>query len=1007
MEEYLRGIAQKYARADAREMIYRADFEMLLKSIFGVDGKVLQINHDSTNDNGNKPDFVVSKNEVPLVYIEAKDIGVNLDKIEKSDQMNRYYGYSNLVLTDYLEFRFYRNGSLYGAPVSIATINKGDRTLSYLPENYPLLQKTLLDFASTHREPIKGGAHLARIMGGKARRIKDNVKEMLAGSSDKYSDLLKIRDVVRDSLVTDLDDEKFADMYSQTLVYGLFAARYNDKTPETFSRIEARELVPASNPFLRSFFDHIAGNSFPERLRFIVDELCEVFTHADLEKILKDFYLKEKDTKDPVIHFYEDFLNEYDPKKKMEMGVFYTPRPVVQFIVRAVDSILKSEFNLSAGLADYSKITKDEKMIGPKGKGVVTTQEYHRVQVLDIATGTGTFLNEVIYQVYESFHNQKGAWSAYVQEHLLPRLHGFELMMASYTIAHLKLGLSLSATGAGEADGRLGVYLTNSLDKPHIQLIQPTLLGFMDSITEESRLASKVKNDYPIMVVIGNPPYSGKSMNPHYTENDVYKVEPGGKQKLKERNSKWLNDDYVKFIRLAESMIEKNGEGVLGMITAHGYIDNPTFRGMRWHLRNTFDQIYIVDLHGNSNKDESAEDGSRDENVFDIKTGVSILIGVRKKSAPSKPLARVFVNNIYGKRQSKFDILDKATVDSMKWEEIDAENDVWRVEGKGKEIYMKGFSVDALFALSSIGIVTGKDSFVIDTNRNRLLSRIETYSQDPSSIQIKGLPTKHDFDTSHIKKISYRPFDDRYIYYHKGFIERERLAVMKHFLDGENIGLVVPRQVKAGKNWCHAFVTKEIIESSLISNKTSEIGTVFPLYRYDDHNSRVSNLNEEILERFINIVGYSDPEDIFAYVYGYLYDTPYLTEYSEFLKTHFPRIPFPESKAEFEKYVERGNALKSAHLMEPLALENITTHYPIQGSNVVDSLVFESNKIYINEQQYFDGISERVWNYRIGAYQPAQKYLKDRKGTTLTHEEITHYQNLVASLTKTLQLTSY
>lgn len=1007
MEEYLRGIAQKYARADAREMIYRADFEMLLKSVFGVDGKVLQINHDSTNDNGNKPDFVISKNEVPLVYIEAKDIGVNLDKIEKSDQMNRYYGYSNLVLTDYLEFRFYRNGSPYGAPVSIATINKTDRTLSHLSENYALLQKTFLDFASTHKEPIKGGAHLARIMGGKARRIKDNVKEMLIGPSDKYSDLLKIRDVVRDSLVTDLDDEKFADMYSQTLVYGLFAARYNDKTPETFSRIEARELVPASNPFLRSFFDHIAGNSFPERLRFIVDELCEVFTHADLEKILKDFYLKEKDTKDPVIHFYEDFLKEYDPKKKMEMGVFYTPRPVVQFIVRAVDSILKSEFNLTAGLADYSKITKEEKMVGPKGKNVVTAQEYHRVQVLDIATGTGTFLNEVIYQVYESFHNQKGAWSAYVQEHLLPRLHGFELMMASYTIAHLKLGLSLSATGAGEADGRLGVYLTNSLDKAHAQLVQPTLLGFMDSITEESRLASKVKNDYPIMVVIGNPPYSGKSMNPHYVENDVYKVEPGGKLKLKERNSKWLNDDYVKFVRLAESMIEKNGEGILGMITAHGYIDNPTFRGMRWHLRNVFDQIYVVDLHGNSNKDESAEDGSKDENVFDIKTGVSILIGVRKKSVPGKALARVFVNNIYGKRQSKFDILDKATIDSMEWEEIDAKNDVWRVEGKGKEIYMKGFGVDALFELSSIGIVTGRDSFVIDSNRDSLLNRLESYSLDPSSIQVKGLPAKHDFDASHIKKISYRPFDDRYIYYHKDFIERERLNVMKHFLDGGNIGLVVPRQVKAGKSWCHAFITREIIESSLISNKTSEIGTVFPLYRYDNHNNLVSNLNGDILERFKKVVGHSSPEEIFAYVYGYLYDRSYLTEYGEFLRTGFPRIPFPESKMEFEKYVERGTALKSTHLLEPSELGNATTDYPIQGSNTIDSLVFEANKVYINDKQYFDRISEEIWNYRIGAYQPAQKYLKDRKGTTLTHEEITHYQKLVASVARTLQLTSY
>ncbi len=564
MHKYIKNIALKFARNDVakgREMIYRADFENLLKEIFQADGKVTQINHDSTSDNGNKPDFVISKNSVPILYIEAKDIGVSLDKIEKSNQMDRYFGYDNLVLTDYVEFRFYRNGVRYGEPVSIATFDINSRIVNEISENFSLLSKTLIDFASSHKEPIKSGKQLAKIMGGKAMRIRDNVREMLASSTDRYADLVKMLDVVKESLVSSLDNETFADMYAQTLVYGLFAARYNDTSAESFSRAEARELVPKTNPFLRSFFDHIAGNTFPDRLRYIVDELCEVFQHADVEKLLTDFYGKEKDNKDPIIHFYEDFLREYDAKKKMEMGVFYTPKPIVQFIVRAIDSILKSEFGLARGLADTTKIQVEKLETDHKtGKQKKVQKEYHKVQVLDVATGTGTFLNEVIHNIHSSFVGQEGRWAAYAENDLLPRLHGFELMMASYTIAHLKLGMTLHDTKAGDLKTRLGVYLTNTLEAPVDYANQGTLFGLMDTIAEESKSASRIKSEYPIMCVIGNPPYSGISMNKQYTENNDYKVEIGGKQKLQEKKN-WLDDDYVKFIRFAESLVEKNGEG--------------------------------------------------------------------------------------------------------------------------------------------------------------------------------------------------------------------------------------------------------------------------------------------------------------------------------------------------------------------------------------------------------------------------------------------------------------
>jgi predicted helicase len=564
---------------------------------------------------------------------------------------------------------------------------KKNRTIEITENCKPIesLSRAFVDFTLSHKEPIKSGNQLARIMGGKAQRIRDNVVYMLQSDSQPYEELTRIQKVVEENLIHGLSHDDFADMYAQTLVYGLFAARYNDNSLETFSRAEARDLVPKTNPFLASFFDHIAGASFPERLRFIVDELCEVFSHADVHKLLTDFYGKEKDTKDPIIHFYEDFLREYDAKKKMDMGVFYTPRPVVDFIIRSVDELLKTEFQIPKGLSDTEKISIQEKEIDKRtGKEIKVSKEFHRVQILDIATGTGTFLNQAIEHIYKGFAGQEGRWNSYVIENLLPRLHGFELMMASYTIAHLKLGMTLYDSGATDLNERLGIYLTNTLDEPINYERQGSLFGFMDSIALESKTASQIKSEYPIMCVIGNPPYSGESMNPQYTDNDVYKVEPGGKEKLKERNPKWINDDYVKFIRFAESLIEKNGEGIIGMITSHGYIDNPTFRGMRWHLRKTFDKIYVVDLHGNSRKKELAPDGSKDENIFDIMTGVSIVFGVKTNRKKENELAKIYKLDLYGLRRDKFETLDNENFETIEWKELLNQTDLWILQGVGK-----------------------------------------------------------------------------------------------------------------------------------------------------------------------------------------------------------------------------------------------------------------------------------------------------------------------------------
>lgn len=1026
-QTYIQSVATKFSHLETSEMGYRTDFENLLKGIFPAEQKYY-IHHDAKAIDGNKPDFVVLKGKVPRLYIENKDLGLDLDKIEKSNQISRYFGYNNLILTDQIEFRFFRNGEKYGETIKIATYDKSTRTISPLSENFETLAKTIIDFALSHKEPIKRGKHLAQIMGGKAERIRNNVRDMLTSDSENYIDLINIKKVVTENLISTLDDETFADMYAQTLVYGLFAARYNDKSSETFSRAEARDLVPKTNPFLHSFFDHIAGASFPDRLRFIVDELCEVFTHADVHKLLHDFYGKEMGNKDPIIHFYEDFLKEYDAKKKMEMGVFYTPKPVVQFIVRTVDEILKRELNLAKGLADTEKITIKRKEVYRAQKGTKTEREkdgklievekqYHKVQILDVATGTGTFLNEVIEHVHKSFQGQEGRWESYVKENLLPRLHGFELMMASYTIAHLKLGMTLVDSGVKNLNQRLGVYLTNTLEEPKEYANQGTLFGFMDAIAEESKNASRIKSEYPIMCVIGNPPYSGISQNKNYTDNNVYKVEPGGKIKLQERKH-WLDDDYVKFIRFAESLVEKNGSGIIAMITAHGYIDNPTFRGMRWHLRKTFSAIYVVDLHGNSNKKETTPTGGKDENLFDIKTGVSIIFGIKKPDTEGKKLAEVYTLDLYGSRKEKFEILERANLETLEWQKLPEKTESWTLEGEGKAEYVKGFSVAEMFTKNTTGIVTGIDRLSIFKTTEELEKITQSILNSPNPYTEFGIKdgrrvTKEgrlkELQKASENKptpISYRPFDTRWMYYTTGsevWINSPRPEIMQHLLGKDNIALNICRQVIGG-TWDHIFVVKQIVDDSFVSNRSRERGYCLPLYLYTNQKERVPNLNKEIWKKINELVGETTPENILDYIYAVLHSPRYRETYKEFLKTDFPRVPYPQSKEQFFVLTKIGEELRGLHLMISQEASQITTIFSESGNDEIEKVSYKNNNVYINETQFFGNIPKVAWNFYIGGYQPAQKYLKDRKGEKLSNDEIEHYQKIITVLIETGKL---
>lgn len=1009
-EKYISSISKKFSHPETSEMGYRTDFEILLQGIFEKIN-VKRIDHDPKAKQGNKPDFIVMKNDIPILYIEAKAIGESLDKIEKSKQMERYFGYANLVLTDYVEFLFYRNGIKYQEPIKIAEYDLDSRTITPLTDNFNFAAKTLIDFAQSHKEPIKSGEHLAKIMGGKAQRIRDNIKEVLARKDEKKPEILNVYKTIKKLLVHDLKEEDFADMYAQTLVYGLFVARYHDKSPENFSRQEARDLVPASNPFLRHFFDHIVGPDFDKRLEYIVNELCEVFAHADVQQLMKQYFADDlwgntQEGPDPVIHFYEDFLKEYDAELRKKMGAYYTPLPVVRFIVRSVDYLLQKEFNLPSGLADTSKLEN----------GV------HRVQILDPAVGTGTFLSAVIREIYLKLKNngQIGRWTTYVHNDLLPRLHGFELMMAPYTIAHLKLSMAFKATGFKYFNRRLGIYLTNSLEESETQEGLFAGFGFAESIAEESKEAALIKNETPIMVVIGNPPYAGESSNAIYKGNDIYKQEPSG-GKLREKAGKWLNDDYVKFIRYAESMIEKTGEGIVAMITAHGYIDNPTFRGMRWQLMKTFDEIYILDLHGNANKKEKAPDGSDDKNVFDIKQGVAIFLGIKKGTSKSTE-TKIFISHCFGSRQDKFNYLSANTVNSINWERIipSPPNYEWVIrDEKNKKEFANRISVINLFKIKSVGVVTARDATTIQYTIEDIKRVINDFILlDNEELRIKYKLGKDvrdwkvslakedivkNFDENKIIKINYRPFDIRWTFYtgnSRGFHCMPRVGVMQHLLK-DNLALVVLRQVKAGDSFQHVFISNSVVESTLVSNRTSEIDYVLPLYVYSDDNTKIPNLKKEIVDEIEKAVGKVTPEDILDYIYAVLHSPSYREKYKEFLKIDFPRVPYPKDKDTFNKLVKLGTELRSLHLLESPRVNQFITTYPVDGENEVEKIIYNDGKVYINKAQYFGSVPEIAWNFYIGGYQPAQKWLKDRKGRALNDNDIQHYQKIIVALVET------
>ena len=1044
IQEYLQAVNQIYQGQNATEHTYRPALKKLIESL----ATDIQAINEPKRIACGAPDFVVMQDALEIGHIEAKDIGVSLKKAEKTPQMERYFNaLGNLIFTDYIEFRWYVQGELR-LTASLGTIDKRKK-FQIDDQGVQQVNQLLQQFLLTKVPQVTTPKDLAKRMAGLAQLIRDAIKTAL-NDVDRGGMLRQQLESFQNVLIRDLTGEQFADMYAQTICYGLFAARCNTDQTQIFSRETAAFRLPKTNPFLRSIFGEIAGPNLDERINWAVDTLANILQQTDMAEILKDFGKRTR-KEDPVVHFYETFLAEYDPKMRESRGVYYTPEPVVSYIVRSVDYILKNKFNIAKGLADSKKIL----IPNPKGTGTIET---HQVLILDPAVGTGTFMHHVIDHIYDSFKSQKGMWSSYVSDHLLPRLFGFELLMAPYTVAHMKLGLQLQELGYDfSSDERLRIYLTNTLQEA-FQI--PPADGFMNRIRDEAEAAKDVKQDIPVMVVLGNPPYSYQSMNtdPWIVKlvKDYYEVD--GKS-LGERNPKGLLDDYVKFIRFAQYRVAETGYGIVALITNHGYLDNPTFRGMRQNLMQTFDEIYVLDLHGNSKKKEVCPDGSPDKNVFDIQQGVAIGIFIKYQNSQQK-IATVYHTDLWGVREvyenkqlvgGKYHWLAENNLSSTEWKTLKPEGEFYLFKHQNTDLlpeYEQGWKIIDIMPVNSTGVKTHRDHFSLSFDLSTLKNRVERFR----NLLIHDSDIEREYDLKDTRdwkltqrrkslannskwqlfftKCLYRPFDLREYYHHEDLVELPKNAVMQHIISNDNLGLITSRQQSQIGDWYLCFATENIIECCSISNKTKEANYLFPLYLYPTNTptlfdlvptnapgGRRPNLSPEFITEFsqkLDLEFIPDgkgnksqifgPEDIFNYIYAIFHSPTYRQRYAEFLKNDFPRVPLTSNSTFFWELVEKGEKLVKFHLMKETGTAIST--YPIAGSDLVEQVKYNENnqQVWINSQQYFDQVPSEIWNFYIGGYQVCQKWLKDRKGRQLNFDDLTHYQNIISILAETIEI---
>jgi predicted helicase len=1029
--EYIREIRKSLEKGDSTEHTHRTALEALLEAC----DKDIDATNEPRRIACGAPDFNITRKGVPVGHVETKDVGVSLDEMEhgkgpNGKQFKRYSTLPNWILTDYLEFRWYAAGQKR-LTVRVADFD-GKGRVKITPDGDEKLEQLLTAFYHEPALTVGTAKELAQRMAGTTRIIRDLIiasfkheteeteRRLVQEVREPYGGAMPSRGpwlhnwlaAFRETLIPDLTETEFADMFAQTLAYGLFAARIHAPANREFSREMAAFKLPKTNPFLRKLFAEIAGVDMPDTVAWAVDDLVNLLRHADMAEIMQDFG-KSKGKEDPVVHFYETFLAAYDPKVRDQRGVRYTPEPVVQYIVRSVDWLLQTRFNRPQGLADDNTF------------------------ILDPAVGTATFLYFVLTLIFSKFVRQRGQWDGYVEKHLLNRLFGFEILMAPYAIAHLKLGMLLEETGYSfGSDQRLGIFLTNTLEES----ARRSDRLFADWISEEANAAANVKAQLPIMVVLGNPPYANfgqMNRNPWILGllNDY-------KRGLNEKKLN-LDDDFIKFIRFAQWRIEKTGHGIVGFITSNTYIDGITHRRMRESLMQAFDEIYILDLHGSSKKRERTPDGGKDENVFDITVGVSILLAVRlaetePPSTGGRALARVFHAELWGERKGKYDWLSQNDASQTLWTELAPTEPHFFFVPKdfGGDSEYRAFPVitDCLSAHNT-GIQTKRDSFVYHFTEEDLQQVIQDLNDlSPETImQRYSLPSdgrdwtlqwaKEDVSRNHGLKtrVLYHPFDHRWTLYTgktKGFMAYPRAPLMRSTLQ-DNRTLLCVRNARRG-NIDSFLVANTIVDKDAVSPFDNV--TFFPLYLYpaaeelDASAGRRPNINPEFLKALAEKLGLSQagphglpqgvtPEDIFHYAYAVFHSPTYRTRYAEFLKIDFPRLPLTGNRDLFFRLATLGGELVALHLMESPKLNDLITEFPVKGTDTVEKVQYndKDDRVWINPTQYFGGVPAAIWNFHIGGYQVCEKWLKDRKGRKLTYEDTRHYQRIVVALNETIR----
>jgi len=780
LRAYLGELTTIARQGDAREETHYPSLKTLLEAIAHARGKSVQVTVLPKKTDAGNPDFRVWDGAHQIIgYIEAKAPGAKLDQIETSKQLQRYlHTFPNLILTDFYEFRLYRHARLeMTARLARSLIPKRLKTQPPLEQGKELLDlfETFFSFVMPRSFTAED---LARQLARRTRFMRDQVilTDLHEEESSQQAALHGFYEAFRKHLIANLTKKQFADLYAQTITYGLFAAR--TRAQGQFNRTTAFALIPSTIGILRDVFQFISLGKPSVQMEAIVDDIAAVLNAADVQAILTQYYQQGKGD-DPILHFYETFLAEYDPETRERRGVYYTPQPVVRYIVRGVHHLLKTRFGLADGLADA------------------------KVTLLDPAAGTLTFPAEAVQLALQEFSSSYGTGTkeTFLRSHILPHFYAFELLMAPYAIGHMKIGLLLEALGIPLQNGeRFQFYLTNTLEMEDLQQIA---IPGLSSLSEESHHAAKVKKEEPILVILGNPPYSGISANQNDWTEELLKTDLDGAQSyyivdgqpLGEKNPKWLQDDYVKFLRFAQWKIHKAGRGIVAMITNHSYLDNPTFRGMRQSLLKTFDEIYILDLHGNSLKRETAPDGSPDENVFDIRQGVAIALMV-KHGDPQK--RGVYHADLYGLRQAKYDWLESHTPETAGYRLITPESPYYFFTPRltqNLQAYLSWPRITEIFPVNSVGIVTARDGFVIAFNKTELQNRVLQFQNlqglpDEVLAQAYDLKDKAGWSVATARKkvqadvnaqskiypILYRPFDVRYIFYHEAVIERPRPA---------------------------------------------------------------------------------------------------------------------------------------------------------------------------------------------------------------------------------------